>query len=256
VPDHEQASDRRQNPLAGLIAAAQRRWGLRALTWGAGRIAPSPALPTGLLPLDALLHGGLPRGRLTEFLGTPTSGMTTIALMALAHTQARGELAAWFDLRATFDAAYAAACGVDLPALLLVRPPGVIDALELAEALLTSGGVGLVVIDALARTRAAGERALASPALRRLLAAIAPHPGALLALTPLPAARARGHDDALHSPLAQPAALRLHVARQTWEDNGAAPACSVRITVLKRRGGTDGAATVLPLTFPADWEFI
>jgi recombination protein RecA len=122
VADHEARQPLRQMRLVELVAAAQRRWGARALVQGVSHIAAPAALATGLPPLDTLLDGGLPRGRLTEFLGTPTSGMTTIALQALAHTQARGEIGAFLDLRGTFDAGYAAACGVDLASLLLVRP--------------------------------------------------------------------------------------------------------------------------------------
>jgi hypothetical protein len=250
VADHTSRRPARQMRLVELVAAAQRRWGVRALVQSVERMVEPGALPTGIAPLDILLDGGLPRGRLTEFLGTPTSGMTTIALQALAPTQASGEIGAYLDMRGTFDGAYAAACGVDLPALLLVRPRGLDDALELTEALLTSGGIGLLVIDALTIVRRVNDAAPLQGALQRLLPAMAPHPGALLVLTPLRPARLLASAPDLASPFAHAAALRLHVVRQAWEPGAAAPKCSARLTVVKRRGGADGHAVELPITFP------
>lgn len=218
---------------------------------GVQHVPTPPALPTGVAPLDALLGGGLARGALTELLGAPTAGMTTLALTALAHTQARGEVGALLDLRATFDGGYAAACGVALPAFLLVRPDGVLDALALAEALLTSGGVGLLVLDDLS-PRGGNDAALLAPALRRLLPAIAPHPGALPALTPLRASRPATCDPDLASPGAHAAALHLHVARLAWAPDSDPPMCLTRVTVVKRRGGTDGQSVELPIIFPDD----
>src|SRR5205085_8749600 len=87
---------------------------------------------------------------LTEFLGIPTSGMTTIALTLLAHAQAQGDMAAYIDLSRSFDAEYAALVGVDLAALLLVRPSSAADSLEIMHALIGSGGVGVQIVDALA----------------------------------------------------------------------------------------------------------
>lgn len=249
--DHDDVQPRAV--LAGIVAAAQRRWGVRALAHGVGRMAAPPSLPTGLAPLDTLLDGGLPRGRLTEYLGTPTSGMATIALTTLAHTQAKGEIGAYLDLRATFDVGYAAACGVDLAALLLVRPKGLDDALELTEALLTSGSVGLLVIDALSLLRATNDAAVLAPALQRLLPAIAWHPGALLILSPLRAVRSPASVLDLHTPFVHAAALRLHIMRLEWSLVRDTPTCSVRLTVVKRHGGTDGQTVETPLAFPSDW---
>jgi hypothetical protein len=251
MADHEARHPARQMHLAELVAAAQRRWGVNALVQGARRLSTPPLAPTGLAALDALLGGGLPRGVLTEFLATPTCGMTTIAFTALARTQARGEIGVFLDMHMTFDGAYAAACGVDLPSLLLVRPSGVSDALELIEALLTSGGVGLLVADWRA-PHGTHDRALLAPALHRLLLTIAPHPGALVVLTPMRPARATARAPNFTSPFAQVAALRLHITRQGWAPESDPPMCTVGLTVVKRRGGVDGQRGELQVTFPDD----
>lgn len=235
--------------LHALVATAQRRWGAaRVLRFGAEAAPDSAVLPTGIVALDDVL-GGLPRGALTELLGAPTSGMTTLALAAIAHTQASGALAAWIDVGGTFDPAYAAACGVDLAALLLARPTSAADALELVEALVTSGALGLLVVDALAWLAAAPPGAtLLATALRRLTPLLARAPTALVALTTLPLPMPS-------SPLAHPAALRLHIARGAWAVTaGQVPRADAHVFVMKRRGAADGARFGVPITFPRDWE--
>jgi len=163
--------------LAELIATVQRRWGPRALRFlGAAMEETSPVIPTGFDDLDrALVVGGVPRGRITEVLGTPTSGMTTIALTLIARAQAQGDLAGYIDLSKTFAAEYAVHAGVDLAALLLVRPMSAPDALEIMQALIGSGGVGVLVVDALALLQSMPHDAvLLEQALRVLPAALAP----------------------------------------------------------------------------------
>ena len=226
--------------LHQIIAAVQRRWGPRALRI-LGRMTDDavPIIPTGFAALDAALHiGGLPRGRLTELLGAPTSGMTTIALTLLAQAQARGDLVGYVDLSGTFDAVYAAAVGVDLAALLLVRPHGAADALDLIHALVASGGVGALVVDALGLLQAVPrDAALLDQALRVLVGPLATSPCALIVLTPLPYSPAMIHALAFGgSSLAHAAAIRLHVAREAWlcADQGP-PGCAARVMVLKHR---------------------
>ena len=86
--------------LQQIVATIQRRWGTRALRI-LGVPANDPAIPvvsSGFAEIDAALHiGGLPRGRLTELLGTPTSGMTTLALTVLARAQAQGDLVGYIE---------------------------------------------------------------------------------------------------------------------------------------------------------------
>ena len=147
-----------------------------------------PAVPTGFTELDAVLAiGGVPRGGLTELLGMPTAGMPTIALTLIAQAQAAGDLAGYIDLSRTFDAEYAALVGVDLAALLLVRPSSAGDALEIMQALIGSGGVGVLVVDSLALLQSVPRDAmLLARALRVLSGTLARSPCALLALTTLP----------------------------------------------------------------------
>jgi hypothetical protein len=192
---------------------------------------------------------------MTELLGTPTSGMTTLALTLLASAQAEGAITVWVDLSGTFDAAYAAACGVDLAALLLVRPTSASEALETSEALVASGGVGLLVIDALAWLQAtpAGRLQLGA-ALRRFSHTLAATPCALVALTYLPYPPAVVQSLSFRgSVVAQAAALRLHVARAAWDlAQPLAPAGRACVTVLRQRGRPSGAQAYLTICFPDD----
>ena len=114
------------------VAAIQQRWGTQALRrWGeapayrqgqAARAVEAPHIPTGFPALDqALGIGGIPRGRITEMMGAPTSGMATLALKVIASAQSRRDMAAYVDLGYTFDPDYAARCGVTPDKLLLVR---------------------------------------------------------------------------------------------------------------------------------------
>jgi recombination protein RecA len=241
--------------LQQLIAAVQRRWGARALRWlGDTRVTPLAAVPTGFLELDAMLSiGGLPRGRLTELLGTPTSGMTTLALMLLARAQAAGDLAGYVDLSRTFDAEQAALLGVDLAALLLIRPTSAADALEIIHTLVASGGIGVLLIDALALLQARpSDAALLERALRALPPVLAQTPCALIALTPLPytpeLTRALAFTGSL---LAHAAAIRLHIVREAWvaAEHGP-PGCHTRVSVLKHQLAAPGSDAQVIIRFP------
>ena len=242
--------------LEQVIAAVQRRWGSRALRrlGGAENMPAVSVVPTGFADLDAALGiGGVPRGRLTELLGTPTSGMTTLALTLIAQAQARGDLAGYVDLSRTFDAEYAALVGVDLAALLLVRPNSAADALEILQALIGSGGVGVLVIDSLALFQSVPRDAtLLEQALRVLPSMLAASPCALVALTPLPYSPAMTRSLAFTgSLLAHTAAIRLHIVREAWvrADQGP-PGCHARISVLKHKlASTPGDAQVV-IRFP------
>src|SRR5436190_18843518 len=210
--------------LQQLITTIQRRWGARALRrLGQATNDSIPVIATGFTDLDAALGiGGVPRGRVTEFLGTPTSGMSTIVLTLMARAQVQGDVVAYLDLSRTFDPEYAASVGVDLAALLLIRPPTAADALELTHALVASGGVGVLVVDSLALLQSEPRDApLLAQALRILPGPLAASPCALLALTMLPYSpaitRVFGFDGSL---LGHAATIRLHVAREDWLAGG------------------------------------
>ena len=105
-------------------------------------------LATGFAALDAVLDGGLPRGQLTELVGTASTGLTSVVHRLLGHVTGQGQVAAWIDGPDTFDPASAVTAGVDLERLLWVRPPDLATAFTAAEAVLGLGGFPLVLLDA------------------------------------------------------------------------------------------------------------
>ncbi len=110
-----------------------------------------PAIPTGALALDlALGIGGLPRGRVVEVFGPESSGKTTVALHAVAEAQRLGGIAAFIDAEHALDPNYARALGVDINELLVSQPDNGEQALEIADMLVRSGAIDIVVIDSVA----------------------------------------------------------------------------------------------------------
>ncbi|MFC1995993.1 recombinase RecA [Chloroflexota bacterium] len=109
------------------------------------------AIPTGSLSLDiALGVGGIPRGRVTEIYGPESSGKTTICQHIVAEAQRMGGTAAFVDMEHALDPAYAEQCGVDVENLLISQPDTGEQALEIAETLVRSGAVDVLVIDSVA----------------------------------------------------------------------------------------------------------
>jgi len=143
-------------------------------------------IPSGSMGLDfALGVGGYPRGRVIEIYGPESSGKTTLTIHAIAEVQKQGGIAAFIDAEHAFDAAYAAALGVDTDNLLISQPDNGEQALEIADHLISSGAVDLVVIDSVAaltpKSEIEGEMGdskmglharLMSQALRKLTATI------------------------------------------------------------------------------------
>lgn len=110
-----------------------------------------PVIPTGSLYLDwALGIGGYPRGRVVEIYGPESSGKTTLALQAIAEVNKQGGIAGFIDAEHALDPEYAAKLGVDVEHLLISQPDTGEQALEIAEALVRSGAVDLIVIDSVA----------------------------------------------------------------------------------------------------------
>jgi recombination protein RecA len=146
-----------------------------------------PAIPTGSLSLDAALGvGGMPRGRVVEIFGPESSGKTTLALHVIAEAQRRGGMAAFIDAEHALDAAYAGKLGVDIDNLLVSQPDSGEQALEIAEVLIRSGAVDVLVVDSVAalvpRSELEGEMGdaqmglqarLMSQALRKLTSIVA-----------------------------------------------------------------------------------
>jgi recombination protein RecA len=114
-------------------------------------LVPVDVIPTGAMSLDfALGVGGMPRGRVVEIFGPESSGKTTIALHVVAEAQKRGGMAAFVDAEHALDAAYAKRLGVDVDNLLVSQPDYGEQALEIAEALVRSNAVDVVVVDSVA----------------------------------------------------------------------------------------------------------
>jgi recombination protein RecA len=143
-------------------------------------------IPTGSLALDiALGVGGIPRGRVTEIYGPESSGKTTICQHIVAETQKMGGMAAYIDMEHALDPSYAAKCGVNTDALYVSQPDTGEQALAIAETLIRSGAVDVVIVDSVAalvpRAEIEGDMGdatmgmmarLMSQALRKLSAAI------------------------------------------------------------------------------------
>lgn len=110
-----------------------------------------PVIPTGSLALDSALGvGGIPRGRVIEIFGPESSGKTTLALHIIANAQAQGGTAAFIDAEHALDPTYASNLGVDTKNLLISQPDTGEQALDIAETLVRSGGVDVIVIDSVA----------------------------------------------------------------------------------------------------------
>ncbi|MBP5280697.1 MAG: DNA recombination/repair protein RecA, partial [Erysipelotrichaceae bacterium] len=108
-------------------------------------------ISTGSLAIDyALGVGGLPRGRIIEIYGPESSGKTTLALQCIAECQKDGGKAAFIDAEHAIDPRYAKALGVDVDELILSQPDSGEQALEIAEVLIKSGAIDLIVIDSVA----------------------------------------------------------------------------------------------------------
>lgn len=135
-----------------LLKQLDKRFGTGAvMTMDGSTIAAVPTFSTGSLGLDAALGcGGLPYGRVVEIYGPESSGKTTLTLHAIAEVQADGKRAAFIDAEHALDPGYAAKLGVEMGSLLVSQPDCGEQALEIAEALISSGEVSLVVVDSVA----------------------------------------------------------------------------------------------------------
>ena len=110
-----------------------------------------PVIPSGCIQLDmALGVGGFPRGRIIEIYGPESSGKTTLALHAIAEAQKLGGVAAFIDAEHAFDAVYARKLGVDIESLLVSQPDTGEQALDIAETLVRSGAIDIIVVDSVA----------------------------------------------------------------------------------------------------------
>ncbi|MCL4395997.1 MAG: recombinase RecA [Chloroflexi bacterium] len=173
--------------LETTLASLKKRFGEGAIMkLGEATGMKVDVIPTGSISLDlALGVGGIPRGRVTEIYGPEASGKTTLCQHIIAEAQKRGGVAAFIDVEHALDPQYAARCGVNVDELLISQPDTGEQALEIAEALVRSGAVDVVVVDSVAalvpRAEIEGEMGdahmglqarLMSQALRKLSGAI------------------------------------------------------------------------------------
>lgn len=259
-----------QDALEKAVAEIRSKWGMHAIG-PLGQQAPVSRIATGFSALDRLLGGGLPRGRITEISGAPTSGMVTLCFKTMAQAQARGEMAVYVDLEQSFDPYYAARCGVILDQMLLVRPaPGprqAQQAMRVLEELIALCGDGqkaiaVLVCDLPLRALASEAAQVLATSLERLLAPlnrsetalvylvskVSNVPGTFSAHVPGTSKSAGDIESAWH--VAHYASVRLLARRQRWiyrrqDIRG----CSVRVRVLKNKSGPVDASVNVNVIF-------
>jgi recombination protein RecA len=142
----------REKSLESALAQIDRQFGKGSvMRLGSDERAPVAVIPTGSIALDVALGvGGLPRGRIVEIYGPESSGKTTLTLHAIANAQRAGGIAAFVDAEHALDPEYAKKLGVDIDALLVSQPDTGEQALEIADMLVRSGAIDLIVIDSVA----------------------------------------------------------------------------------------------------------
>jgi len=184
----DRASADRGRAVEAALANIEKKFGKGSIMrLGEREVSDIPAISTTSLSLDAAIGvGGVPRGRIIEIYGPESSGKTTLALHIVAEAQKAGGVAAYIDAEHAMDADYAGKLGVDIDQLLISQPDSGEQALEIAEALVRSNGVDVIVVDSVAalvpRAELDGEMGdslpglqarLMSQALRKLTAIVA-----------------------------------------------------------------------------------
>ncbi len=142
----------REEKLDNVLSQIEKQFGEGSLMkLGSKEIKQMPSIPTGALSLDlALGIGGIPKGRVVEIYGPESSGKTTLSLHIAAEAQKAGGVAAFIDAEHALDPIYARALGVDVDELLVSQPDTGEQALEIADMLVQSGGLDVIVIDSVA----------------------------------------------------------------------------------------------------------
>jgi recombination protein RecA len=151
-PTAAPAGGERDKALSSVMAQIEKQHGKGAvMRLGDDVRPPIEVIPTGSIALDVALGiGGLPRGRVVEIYGPESSGKTTVALHAVANAQKAGGIAAFIDAEHALDPDYAKKLGVDTDALLVSQPDTGEQALEIADMLIRSGALDIIVIDSVA----------------------------------------------------------------------------------------------------------
>ncbi|MDR1002804.1 MAG: recombinase RecA [Oscillospiraceae bacterium] len=148
----DRSDEGKKKALETAVANIEKQFGKNAvMKLGQNSILNVEAISTGSLGLDiALGIGGLPRGRIVEIYGPESSGKTTLALHCIAEGQKKGGTVAFIDVEHALDPEYAANLGVNIDELLVSQPDNGEDAFEIAEALIRSGAIDVIVVDSVA----------------------------------------------------------------------------------------------------------
>lgn len=146
------AKDEKQAALDAALKKIEKNFGKGAVMRMGEKVDTQiSTIPTGSLALDAAIGvGGYPRGRIVEVYGPESSGKTTVALHAVAEVQKRGGTAAYIDAENAMDPAYAEALGVDIDSLILSQPNTGEEGLQIADTLIASGAIDILVVDSVA----------------------------------------------------------------------------------------------------------
>ena len=149
------ADENKLKALAAAMAKIEKDFGKGAIMkLGEEKIENVEVIPSGSIGLDiALGVGGYPKGRIIEIYGPESSGKTTLALHAMAEAQKAGGIAAFIDAEHAFDRFYAANLGVDVDNLFISQPDNGEQALQIADQLISSAAVDIIVIDSVASSR-------------------------------------------------------------------------------------------------------
>lgn len=234
-----------QEKLEFTLSNIRRVWGTQAIVpLSEKQTAALPHIPTGFSALDSALGiGGLPRGRITELVGVPTSGMATLALKTIANAQAKGGTAVYLDTARTFDPDYAHRCGVELRQLLLIHPYTPQQAIAMLPDFINKGGVAIFIVDvpltdplpALSRT------------LGRLLAPLSKTDCALLFLTTLLPTNNKSPETAV---LSHFASVRLQLQKSRWlYQRGDVGGYEATVHILKNKFHPSGQRINISITF-------
>jgi recombination protein RecA len=142
----------RARALGATLGQIEKQFGKGAvIRLGSQAVQAVPSISTGSISVDVALGiGGFPRGRISEIFGPESSGKTTVALQVVAEAQKQGGMAAYIDVEHALDPAYARKLGVDIDNLLVSQPDFGEQALEITNALITSGSIDVLVVDSVA----------------------------------------------------------------------------------------------------------
>lgn len=257
-------SSEKKQKLAETMAELEDRWGSSAVRRLGGALRSSvPHIPTGFPALDnALTIGGLPSGRITEIVGSPTSGVVTLALTLAARAQELSGSAVYVDLGHTFDPQFATQCGLDLNNLVLVRPKDTFQALSILHDFVEGGAIGVLVFDAdLAHFGEPLQAKALATTLDRIISPLSQSTCLLLFLTSL---RSSGQAESTPVQNGYPngsiiphhSAIRLQVRREKWlYKDGDISGYKAQVVVAKNKLGPAEKQVNLTIRFSGRSSF-